>query len=134
MELREALRAARTHRFRSARVFAEQAGLSHSTVAKIENVKRKKTVKYDPGVVVVSKYLRPLGYSLSEFLLQIERQTEGDSTAPRQRDTTQPSIQEQSAEPREAAHVSTPGIRSSDPALVRELFIDLADVLTEAAK
>lgn len=90
MQLRAALRAARVQKFRSARDFAVKAGLSHSTVAKIENVNRKNAKDYDPGVIVVSRYLRPLGVSLANFLLQIERQTDADATAPTQSAITPP--------------------------------------------
>src|ERR1051326_2120382 len=37
-------------------------------------------INVDPGIATVSRIVEAMGLSLSEFFLQIERQTDGDST------------------------------------------------------
>ena len=130
IDLRKRLRAERKKHFGNSRAAAKAAGLGASTVAKIENI--NSYPNYDPGVGTVEQLLKPMGLTLSAFFLQIERQTDADSTSPRQRDTNQPSHQ-LTGQPMEAADDARAGVRS-DPAVVGEVLYDLADVLSEAAK
>jgi transcriptional regulator with XRE-family HTH domain len=123
------------HRFIEQR---KSRGLNQDDVAKAGKIRQgyisklESNLNQGPSVEIFTKAVEGLGITVSEFFRQIERQTDADSTSLQQRDTTQPSPQSP-GQPREAADGARSGVRS-DPAVVRELLYDLADVLAEAAK
>jgi len=63
--LRSELRRLRKAYKNSARDFADEVGISHSTISKIENLKRNP--RYNPDVVVVAKFIAPFNLTLADF-------------------------------------------------------------------
>ena len=123
-------RTVKTQEALSAATADEEEKIAPIDTQTISNIERG--VTKDPSILTVARLVEAMGLPLSEFFLQIERQTDADSIALRQSDTTTHTGVGTAPRAANVTHGGHPSLRTAAAADLADIFSDIADKFMEA--